>query len=87
MTAPELKSAPGTLATAATLGTQLAVGMAAFAGLGYYIDRRRGGGYGFTLAGIFLGLFYIGYEIWKLVRQVQEGDTQRAGTTTSDGKS
>ena len=51
-----------------SLGINLAVGMAVFAGLGYYIDQKRGDGQTFTLLGIFLGLFYIGYEIWKLTR-------------------
>lgn len=62
------------LAQALTLGTQLAAGMAVFAGLGIYIDKRRGGGQAGTLAGIFLGLFYGGYEVWKLVRSLNEND-------------
>ncbi len=49
---------------------QLAVGMAVFAGGGYWLDRRRGGGVAFTLAGIGLGLFYGGYEVWKVVREL-----------------
>lgn len=59
-------------ATALTLGTQLAVGMAVFAGVGHYIDRRQGTGSTWTLLGVFLGLFYCAYEVWKLVRRIQE---------------
>lgn len=62
---------PG-LAAALGLGTQMAVGMAFFAGIGYYADRRRGGGTAFTLAGVFLGLLYGGYEVWKVVRMLNE---------------
>lgn len=52
------------------LGTQLAAGMAFFAGLGYLADRRRGDGILFTLCGMFAGLGYGAYEVWKLVRQL-----------------
>ena len=58
--------------TAISLGLQMAVGVAIFTALGYYVDRRRGGGKAFTLAGVFLGLFYGGYEVWKIVRQINE---------------
>ena len=60
------------LAQALTLGTQLAVGMALFSWLGMYVDKRRGGGSAGTLVGIFLGLFYGAYEVWKLVRNLNE---------------
>ena len=60
------------LAQALTLGTQLAVGMALFAWLGMYVDKRRGGGSAGTLIGIFLGLFYGAYEVWKLARNLNE---------------
>ena len=45
----------------------MTAGMAVFAGAGYFIDQKTGGGQGWTLGGIFLGLFYCGYEVWKLV--------------------
>lgn len=63
-------------ANALGLGMQLAAGMAFFAGLGYYADKRRGGGILFTLAGMFLGLGYGAYEVWKLVRQLSEEDAR-----------
>lgn len=64
------------LAQALTLGTQLAAGMAVFAGLGIYVDHRRGGGEAGTLIGIFLGLFYGAYEVWKLVRSLNDDATR-----------
>ena len=52
------------------LGTQLAAGMVFFAGLGYYADYRRGGGVIFTVCGMFAGLGYGAYEVWKLIRLI-----------------
>ena len=66
------------IAHAIGLGTQLAAGVAVFTGLGYYIDKKTGGGSGWTLVGIFLGLFYGGYEVWKVIRELNrdnESDT------------
>ncbi len=69
---PKLPSPSPALASAIGLGSQLAVGMAVFAGLGYWLDHRQGGdGTAFTLSGIFLGLLYGGYEVWKVVRLLQ----------------
>ena len=47
---------------------QVITGMLLFTGLGWYLDRRRGGGYALTLGGMFLGLLYMAYETWKLIR-------------------
>ena len=63
------KYKPG-VAHALSLGTQLAAGIAIFSFLGHFFDKKRGGGYAFTLLGIFLGLFYGGYEVWKVVREL-----------------
>ena len=60
------------LSAALGLGTQLAAGMALFAGLGYWLDHRRGGGVAFTLGGIMAGLGYGAYEVWKLVRLLEK---------------
>ncbi len=57
---------------ALSLGTQMLAGMVGCSMLGYWIDHKRGGGNAFTLVGLFLGLFYCGYEVWKLVRQLNE---------------
>ena len=50
--------------------------MAIFTALGWWIDKWRGGGQACTLAGIFLGLFYGGYELWKIVRELQREDSK-----------
>lgn len=68
-----VRARPG-LAAALGLGTQLAVGMAVFAGAGVYLDRRRGGGVACTLGGISLGLLYGAYEVWKVVRLLNDED-------------
>lgn len=61
-----------------TLGTTLATGFVLFAGLGYYLDQRRGGGIGWTLAGMAMGAFVGGYEIWKFVRDWDSDSTDDA---------
>ena len=70
------------IAAALGLGTQLLAGMVVCAGLGYYADKRRGGGALFTLLGMFLGLLYGGYEVWKLVRQLNMQDRSETDETT-----
>lgn len=58
--------------SAIALGTNMVAGIALFTFLGYKLDQLKGGeGRGGTLAGMFMGLFYGGYEVWKLVRQLQ----------------
>jgi hypothetical protein len=52
-----------------SLGLTMAAGMAFFSFLGYFIDQKRGEGSLFTLLGMFLGLAYCFYEVWKVVRQ------------------
>jgi len=54
---------------ALSLGFNMAAGMGIFTYIGYKIDQRQGGGSSWTLAGMFLGLLYCAYEIWKLLRQ------------------
>ena len=54
---------------AIALGTNMTAGMLFFSGIGYYFDSRQGRDAGvWTLVGMFLGLAWCGYEIWKLVR-------------------
>lgn len=69
------------LASALNLGLQLAAGMFFFAGIGYAVDHRRGGGVAFTLAGVFLGLLYGAYEVWKVVRLLQKEDASAVKKT------
>lgn len=62
---------------AVALGTTMAVGMAVFAFAGHYVDSRRGGGVFWTLCGMFAGLAYGGYEVWKAVRLLDQDDRRR----------
>lgn len=58
------------IGAALLLGTQLAAAMALFAGGGYWIDHRRGGGITWTVTGMFIGLAYSFYEVWRIVRLI-----------------
>ena len=61
------------LGRALMLGMNFAVGMAVFSFLGYYIDRKRGdGALFFTVCGIFLGLAYGAYEVWIVIRMLND---------------
>jgi len=64
---------------AINLGLNMAVGVAVFTAVGYYVDQRFGGGRAFTLCGIFLGLLYGAYEVWKVVRQINEAAEEQQG--------
>ena len=64
---------------AISLGTQLMAGMVIFAGLGIWFDHRFETGRAGTLAGIFLGLFYGGYEVWKLVARINASEQSKSG--------
>ncbi len=67
-------SEPSRKYQAVAFGYTFAAGMFVFTMIGYYIDKKRGGDGGWTLAGMFLGLGYGGYELWKLVRQISMQD-------------
>ena len=62
---------------AVSLGLNMTAGMIMFSFIGHWIDEKRGGGYIATLIGMFLGLFYCGYEVWKIVRNTQGQENQR----------
>ena len=66
------KKPPTENLSAMSLGITMAVGMAFFAYIGYILDQKTGGGQLWTLAGIFLGLFYCGYEVWKLIKKTNK---------------
>jgi F0F1-type ATP synthase assembly protein I len=67
----------GVWAQIAVIGTQMAVGVALFAFLGYLVDKRRGGGVLWTVVGTFVGLGYGAYETWRAVRAIEA--RERAG--------
>lgn len=69
---PEERERAG-IGAALSFGMTFTAAMVVFPALGWWIDQKRGGGQGFALAGIFLGLFYGGYELWKLIRLLQGG--------------
>lgn len=75
---PPDRGRPPAAGAAVGFGIQFAVGMALFSWLGWKLDQRRGGGQAFTLLGVFLGLGYGGYELWKLIRLLN--------AETGDGK-
>lgn len=59
------------------LGTATGLGMGIIVcGLtGYYIDSKLGGDKQYwTLGGIGVGLIYLAYEVWKLVRVTERDD-------------
>ena len=57
----------------------MAGGVVVFTLAGYYLDQKRGGGKAWTLCGIFMGLFYGAYEVWKVVRQISGKTTEQKG--------
>lgn len=63
-----------------SLGINIAVGMALFTIIGNWIDKKLGDQHLWILVGMFLGLFYCGYEIWKLIRQ---NDHDQENTTNN----
>ena len=58
--------------SAASLGITMAVGMGFFTYAGYLVGKRFGNEDAGALTGIFLGLFYCGYEVWKLIRRTNK---------------
>ena len=66
-------------------GMTFASAVAVFTALGWWIDQRRGGGQAFTLAGIFLGLAFGGYELWKLVKMLNDESKKPKPDEPPDG--
>ena len=55
-----------------SLGINMAAGMGIFVYGGYLLDDKGEKGQFWTLIGTVLGLFYCGYEIWKLIRELNQ---------------
>lgn len=53
---------------ALAMGYEFIAAILLFAGGGYFIDSRRGGGSLFTLIGVALAFGYGTYVVWKMVR-------------------
>lgn len=62
---------------AIAFGTNFAAGMIGLTFLGYQIGKRFGHQDAWTLAGLFLGLVYGGYEVWKIVRIFNDTEATR----------
>ena len=62
---------------AITLATSMLAGMLLFSGLGFWADRTRGGGMFWTVAGMFLGLAYCVYEVWRTLRLMEDAERER----------
>lgn len=65
---------------AMSLGTNLAAGIVGCTLVGVWLDRRFGTGQRCTLGGVALGLLYAGYEVWKVVRSLEEADRASRAT-------
>jgi hypothetical protein len=87
MTSENGKSAVrSTWSRAIGLGTDLLAGMLVFTAGGYWVDQKRHTGLFWTLCGMFLGILYGGYEVWKLVRAINAEDARRdAGKSAGPG--
>jgi F0F1-type ATP synthase assembly protein I len=59
---------------ALSLGYNLLAGMLVFSGIGWWIDKKRGTAPFWTVVGMFMGLVYGGYEVWKLARMYRDGE-------------
>jgi hypothetical protein len=77
---------PSGLRLAMTLGVDIAVGFGVLTLGGYWLDQRRGGGMGWTLAGAAAGFLYGAYEVWKTVRALARNAGGKGGERP-DGES
>ena len=73
------------IGSAMALGTNLAAGMALFTFIGYWIDGKRGGGIFWTVCGMFMGLLYGAYEVWKVIRFMSEDSGGRRDESGPSG--
>ncbi len=59
-----------------SLGFSIPAAVAILTYLGSCLDQKLGSGIFWTLLGMFLGLFYCGYEIWKLIKKNKETSSE-----------
>ena len=55
----------------------MALGVAFFTYLGYLAGKRFGKEDLGALVGIFAGLFYCGYEVWKLIQKLNKNNSKK----------
>jgi hypothetical protein len=68
-----------------SLGFDLAVGFGLFTFGGYWLDRRRGGGMGWTLAGAGVGFLYCIYEVWKALKALERDEERNRSGRNREG--
>ena len=61
----------------ASLGLNLVAGMIVFSYLGYLADKHFNISPWGILTGMFLGLFYGAYEVWKIIRNDSSQDDKK----------
>ena len=66
------------------LGSTWAVALLGFTLLGYWADRKTGGGHVWMLVGIFAGLSYGAYELWRIIRVWNRSDRPARGGQPTD---
>ena len=54
-----------------SIGLNVAVGIGGFTYLGYWLDKKQETAF-WIFVGLALGLFYLGYEIWKLIKDTND---------------
>jgi hypothetical protein len=72
-TVPLLKDEPY-LKNAISFGANFAAGIGVFCFIGYKVGKKTGHQTLFTLLGFFLGMAYGGYELWKIVRRLNQAE-------------
>lgn len=65
------------LLSTTSLGISMAVGISIFTYLGYRVGRKFGNEDLGALIGIFMGLFYCGYEVWKLIQRLNRDNPKK----------
>jgi F0F1-type ATP synthase assembly protein I len=69
----ELKKNGNSASKAAYLGYTMIATMIVFTGIGFWLDKEfNTQNQGLTLAGIFLGLLFCAYEVWKLLQEINQ---------------
>ena len=73
MKAKQNRTPPHYDSSATTLGYVIMAAVFFFTFIGYQLDRKFKNDFNlFTLLGIFAGLLYGGYEVWRLIQREQE---------------
>ncbi len=54
------------------LGLNMALGIGLFSFAGHWVDEKRGTSPWGILGGMFVGLCYAGYELWKFIQQMNK---------------